>query len=494
MTPPHGAGGSGVWNSLSMPRRSMSPTGAGPKSPTASKSWSSTFSASRRSHSLAIHAAEAAGASHGEAVLAEFKRMIADAGLQLPPELIVNGDADATLRRFLRARKQRLDAALAMLEKCLAWRKRVGADGALRNPLPPAMVALIRECRPSSYIGFHRDGFPIFVERLGMLDGERIEREKLTEDQILSYHQREMEFMAQVVFVEASRRMGHTIDRVVTIMDAAGLTFSMLTGFAQRLFRALTAMDSDNYPETCQSIFIVNSTAAFGAIWRVVRVFVDQGTRDKVKVLGSGNPMLAALLQEFDAAQVPSFLGGALDYDARRRQWMDAMDTAMAEAQRAAKDGAGALPAGAAGGTAGLNGFERLPPLRTSAAASQQSDADEDGFMTPASAASRVSSAVSVYFDAIDMASLGSRGPSSSGGGAPAGSSASGGSLGGDSPGASPRAGPRGGGGPGAFDVALPHYQPHSAHHVHRASKLAAVPSGELPGGEGPQPRCCVIS
>jgi hypothetical protein len=181
-----------------------------------------------------------------------------------------------------------------------------------------------------------------------MLDAERIERERLSEEQLLSYHQREMEFMAQVggggggggplggprraegrarrrgrgpaaagaaqrqapapagaeagassqrwrqapaasgragapaaekqgrplgqrprphqqgprrrpsrtrptdappsglpspltprkvVFVEASRRAGRTIDRVVTIMDASGLTFSSLTGFAQRVGR-----------------------------------------------------------------------------------------------------------------------------------------------------------------------------------------------------------------------------------------------------------------
>lgn len=59
-------------------------------------------------------------------------------------------------------------------------------------------MQLIRECRPSSFIGFHRDGWPIFVERLGLLDAKRIEKEKLTEVQILSYHLREMEFMQQV--------------------------------------------------------------------------------------------------------------------------------------------------------------------------------------------------------------------------------------------------------------------------------------------------------
>ncbi len=50
-------------------------------------------------------------------------------------------------------------------------------------------------------------------------------------------------------------------------------------------------MDSDNYPETCHAIYIVNGGMAFGAIWRIVSPFVDKGTRDKVHVIGSGKYM-----------------------------------------------------------------------------------------------------------------------------------------------------------------------------------------------------------
>lgn len=292
---------------------------------------------SRWSHWREVKELERSGLDHGAAVLAEFKHLIEQGGLRLPPEMVVAGDLDATLRRFLRARKFKLEAAYAMLEKSLAWRARVGADTALRTPLPSARVATIRDCRPSSYVGFHREGYPIFIERLGMLNGDRIEQEGIAEEQILELHVREMEFMAEIVFAEASRRAGRTIDRGITIMDAQGLTFSMLTGFAQRLFRALASMDSDNYPETCHQIYIVNNSTAFSAVWRVLKVFVDAGTRDKIKVLGSGDPMLAALLQEFDASQIPSFLGGALDYDERRRQWLELMDAVMAEAAAAGK-------------------------------------------------------------------------------------------------------------------------------------------------------------
>lgn len=45
----------------------------------------------------------------------------------------------------------------------------------------------------------------------------------------------------QVVFTEASSAAGHTIDRVISIMDANGLTLSALTGFAQRVSEGVCA-------------------------------------------------------------------------------------------------------------------------------------------------------------------------------------------------------------------------------------------------------------
>jgi hypothetical protein len=53
-----------------------------------------------------------------------------------------------------------------------------------------------------------------------------------------------------------------------------------------QLFRLITVMDSDNYPECCHAIYISNAGAAFSAIWKLLAPFVDKGTRDKVHVLG----------------------------------------------------------------------------------------------------------------------------------------------------------------------------------------------------------------
>lgn len=92
-------------------------------------------------------------------------------------------------------------------------------------------------------------------------------------------------------------------------------------------------MDSDNYPECCHAIYIANGGAAFSAIWRLVSPFIDKGTRDKVKVIGSGKAMQQVLFEAFGKELVPSFLGGQLDYDAVRDEWLAKMDRVIADRQ-----------------------------------------------------------------------------------------------------------------------------------------------------------------
>jgi len=99
-------------------------------------------------------------------------------------QLIVCGDYNATLKRFLDARKGSLDAALKMLADSIAWRHLSGADHALSRPLDPSIRALAREVRPSSYIGFDDHNRPIFYERVGFINHQVLERSGLTDEEM----------------------------------------------------------------------------------------------------------------------------------------------------------------------------------------------------------------------------------------------------------------------------------------------------------------------
>jgi hypothetical protein len=139
-----------------------------------------------------------------------------------------------------------------------------------------------------------------------------------------------MEYMGQRVFAEATERNAQrTVDKLVTIIDTQGLRLGSLTGFVQRLFRAMLGIDSDNYPESCAHIFVVNNSAAFTLLWGVVAPWVDPGTRSKVHVLGSGRAMQAELMRHFRPEQLPTLVGGTLDYETVRREWADKIDAAM---------------------------------------------------------------------------------------------------------------------------------------------------------------------
>ena len=55
--------------------------------------------------------------------------------------------------------------------------------------------------------------------------------------------------------------------------------------------------------------FIVNAPFIFSALWAIIKGFLDERTRSKVRILGSD--FLPALLEEMPMESIPSFIGGS---------------------------------------------------------------------------------------------------------------------------------------------------------------------------------------
>ncbi len=56
------------------------------------------------------------------------------------------------------------------------------------------------------------------------------------------------------------------------------------------------------------NLYIVNAPMLFSGIWAVVKGFLDEKTRSKIKIIGSG--FLPTLEQHIEKENIPSFLGG----------------------------------------------------------------------------------------------------------------------------------------------------------------------------------------
>ena len=74
------------------------------------------------------------------------------------------------------------------------------------------------------------------------------------------------------------------------------------------LAKLAAQVGSDYYPEIMGNMFIVNAPMLFSGVWAVVKGFMDEKTRNKIKIVGSS--YLSTLEQFMDRDTIPKFLGG----------------------------------------------------------------------------------------------------------------------------------------------------------------------------------------
>jgi hypothetical protein len=117
------------------------------------------------------------------------------------------------------------------------------------------------------------------------------------------------------------------VSSVTTIIDLERVSLSAMWSLRSHLQVAST-MATANYPETLNTIAIVNSPSFFPTIWNWIKVFhqnvclcsfsddlppqtwFDEGTRNKIHILGKDpGPTLKLLIDEKD---IPQSYGGQL--------------------------------------------------------------------------------------------------------------------------------------------------------------------------------------
>ncbi|CAL1701897.1 unnamed protein product [Somion occarium] len=233
-------------------------------------------------------------------VLDQFKKELQEEGHFVPERM-----DDAMLLRFLRARKFDLHKAKAMLLAAEQWRKDFGIEEIMKN-FDFKEKALVDKYYPQYYHKMDKDGRPVYIERLGLLDVNELYKITTPERQlqrlVYEYEKNTLERLPA-----CSKAIGHPVETSCTILDLKNVSLTAFYRVKGYVMEA-SAIGQDRYPESMGKFYIINAPWGFSTIWSFIKPWLDEVTVSKIDIIGS--TYAEKLLQQIPAENLPKEFGG----------------------------------------------------------------------------------------------------------------------------------------------------------------------------------------
>jgi hypothetical protein len=165
----------------------------------------------------------------------------------------------------------------------------------------------VKKIYPHGYHKTDNSGRPIYIEQISKVN--LTELFKVTDEaRMMKYYIKEYERLMKYRFPACTKAAGRLIEQSLTILDCDGVGISMVVGKTKDFVKLAADIGQNYYPEMLGTMFLINTSFFFSAVWSLVKSFVDEKTRKKINVEKSS--YLKSLQQYVDIDNLPTFLGG----------------------------------------------------------------------------------------------------------------------------------------------------------------------------------------
>ena len=214
--------------------------------------------------------------------------------------------------RFLRARKFNVKNTLNMIREDVRWRSEddrlklstESAENVLQCDIPS-----LYQYFPVWFQGFDKQLRPVSYRQFGKFEIWNVL--KLTSmEKLVRFHAWETEQALRSMYI-LSDKSGYNIETFVLVIDAAGWNMRLATSDAFAFIKGMAVTDSDHYPERLGTMVIINAPSVLSFAWRIIQGFLDNVTKDKIRILGSNMEEWQPVLEHYiDRDQIPRQYGG----------------------------------------------------------------------------------------------------------------------------------------------------------------------------------------